>query len=44
MNIDTVAFVPVAIYAYTPPLISVVGLDVSGAAVHLIDEMRINPQ
>lgn len=32
------------VYAYTPPLISVSGLDVRGAAVHLIDEMRINPQ
>ncbi|MEI9598044.1 phage tail protein I [Moellerella wisconsensis] len=32
------------IYAYSPSLISVTALDVLGAAVHLIDEMRINPQ
>lgn len=32
------------VYAYIPPLISVSGLDVQGAAIHLIDEMRINPQ
>lgn len=32
------------VYAYTPPLISVSGLDVQGAAVHLIDETRIYQQ
>ena len=31
------------VYAYTPPLISVSGLDVQGVGLHLIDEMRINP-
>lgn len=32
------------VYAYTPPVISVSGLKVQGAALHLIDEMRVNPQ
>lgn len=32
------------VQAYLPALISVAGLDSHGSAVHLIDEIRINPQ
>lgn len=32
------------VYAYTPQLISVSAVSTLGAAVHIIDEMRINPQ
>lgn len=32
------------VQAYSPSLISVAGLDSQGSAVHLIDEIRINPQ
>lgn len=32
------------VYPYIPPLITVSGIDVRGAAVHIIDKMRVNSQ